>query len=83
MSEAAIIALAQILIKYGPDAALAIANLFKSGTTIDQAIAALELAKTKTAQQYLDEAKAALLAANAIPAASPVALPPAFVPAPA
>lgn len=49
--------LAQTLIKYGPEVALAMAKLFKTGATIDQAIAALELAQTKTAQDYLNEAK--------------------------
>ena len=60
MSEAVIIALIQVAIKYGPDAAIAIAKLFKTGATIDDAIAALEVAKTKTAQDYLNEAKAAV-----------------------
>lgn len=46
-------------VKYGPDIALEFAKLFKNGATINDAIAALEKAKTKTAQQYLDEAKAA------------------------
>jgi hypothetical protein len=52
--------LAGLLLKYGPDVALAFAKMFKGGATIDDAIAALELAKTKTAEQYLAEAKAAL-----------------------
>lgn len=56
-----IVSLISLAIKYGPDVALAFANLFKSGVTIDQAIAALELAKTKTAQDYLNAAKAAVV----------------------
>jgi hypothetical protein len=58
MSEALIIALIQAAIKYGPDTAIALAKLFKTGVSIDDAIAALELAKTKTAQDYLDAASA-------------------------
>jgi hypothetical protein len=49
------IVIAQFAIKFGVDAAIAIANGIKSGATIDDAIAALELAKTKSAQDYLDE----------------------------
>ena len=49
------ITIAQFAIKFGVDAAIAIANGIKTGATIDDAIAALELAKTKTAQDYLDE----------------------------
>ncbi len=49
-----------LAIKYGPDVAAAFAKLFKGGATIDDAIAALELAKTKTAAQYLEEAKKAI-----------------------
>ena len=45
-------------IKFGIDSAIAIANGIKGGKTIDDAIAALEVAKTKTAQDYLNEAKA-------------------------
>lgn len=56
MSEQLIITLITVLIKYGPDVALAFAKLTKSGATIDDAIAALELAKTKTAQDYLNAA---------------------------
>lgn len=54
-------------VKFGIDAAIAIAGAFKTGATIDDAIAALQAAKTKTAAQYLAEAKAA----------QPVATPPA------
>ena len=57
MSEALIIALLQFAVKFGIDAAIAIGKGLKTGNTIDDAIAALEIAKTKTAQQYLDEAK--------------------------
>lgn len=53
----AIITLIEFAIKFGIDAAISLAGALKSGATIDDAIAALELAKTKTAQQYLDEAK--------------------------
>lgn len=48
----------QFAIKFGIDATIAIMQGIKSGATIDDAIAALQTAKTKTAQQYLDEAKA-------------------------
>ena len=67
------ILIAQLAIKYVPEVALAFAKLLKGGSSIDDAIAALELAKTKTAEQYLDEAKAALVAEQA---ASTVILPP-------
>jgi len=42
-------------VKFGIDAALAIAKGIKGGATIDNAIASLEEAKTKTAQQFKDE----------------------------
>ena len=48
----------QFAVKFGIDAAIAIAPMFKGGATIDDAIAALQTAKTKTAQDYLNEAKA-------------------------
>ena len=54
------IALIQFGTKFGLDAALAILNGIKGGKTIDDAIAALELAKLKTAEQYLQEAKDAI-----------------------
>lgn len=60
LTQEAVILLISAAIKYGPDAAIALARLFKTGATLDDAIAALELAKTKTAQDYLDEAKAKL-----------------------
>ena len=59
MSESLIIALATLAVKYGPDVAIAFAKLFKGSATIDDAIAALEVAKAKTADQYLEEAKKA------------------------
>jgi hypothetical protein len=58
MSEAAIIALAEFAIKFGLDAAIEFAQSFKSQATIDDAIAALQRAKTKTAADYIAEAKA-------------------------
>ena len=67
MSVEIISLLAGLAIKYGPDVAMAFAKMFKGGATIDDAIAALEIAKTKTAEQYLAEAKAALLAQQATP----------------
>lgn len=53
------VALLNAAVNLGIDAALALAKMFKSDATIDDAIAALEEAKTKTAQDYKDEAKAA------------------------
>lgn len=47
-------------VKFGIDAALAIGAAFKTGATVDDAIAALQAAKTKTAVDYLKEAQAAL-----------------------
>jgi hypothetical protein len=44
-------------VKYGLEAAIAIAKAIKSNN-IDDAIAALEAAHAKSAQAYLDEAKA-------------------------
>ena len=70
MEAATIVALIQLAIQYGPDVALAFAKLFKTGSTIDDAIAALELAKTKTAEQYLTEAK--LAAGQIVPVGPPV-----------
>lgn len=52
------IALVQFATKFGLDSALAIINGIKGGKTIDDAITALELAKLKTAQDYLKEATA-------------------------
>ena len=46
----------QFAIKFGLDAAISIVKGIGSAKTVDDAIAALELAKTKTAQDYLDEA---------------------------
>lgn len=61
--------IASYAIKFGLDSAIALAKAIQSGATIDTLIAALELAKTKTAQQYLDEERAAqaLAAAAAVP----------------
>ena len=58
MSEQLLIAILNFAVKFSIDAALIVARGFRDGATIDQAIASLELAKTKTAQQYLDEAAA-------------------------
>lgn len=61
MTPDLIVAILSFATKFGIDAAIAvIQNLNKPAATIDDAIAALQAAKTKTAQQYLDEAKAAL-----------------------
>lgn len=57
MTPATIELLIQFGLKFGLDAAIAIAKAFKSNS-IDDAIAALETAKTKSAQDYLNEAKA-------------------------
>lgn len=54
------VALLNAAINLGIDAALALSKMFKSGATIDDAIAALQEAKTKTAQDYLNQAKAAV-----------------------
>lgn len=56
MNEAFLIELIRYAIKYGPEAAIAIAKLIQNGATIDDAIAALEKASTKTAKDYLAEA---------------------------
>lgn len=55
-----LVALLNFAIKFSIDGAIAIAKALRSGASIDDAIAALELAKTKTAQNYLDDAKAKL-----------------------
>jgi hypothetical protein len=46
----------QFAIKFGLDAAISIVKGIGAAKTVDDAITALELAKTKTAQDYLDEA---------------------------
>lgn len=56
--EEILLRLAEYAIKFGLDAAIALAKAIQSGANIDTAIAAFELAKTKTAGQYIDEAKA-------------------------
>lgn len=75
MTQAEIIVLIlNYAIKYGIDAAIAIAALLKNNNaTIDDAIMALETAKLKTAQQYLDEAKLKAIADGTIP---PIPVPP-------
>ena len=61
MTPEIIVAILNFATKFGIDAAVAIIqNLNKPAASLDDAIAALQAAKTKTAQQYLDEAKAAL-----------------------
>lgn len=58
MSAALII---ELVSKIGIPAALALLNaLKKPSVSIDEAIAALQLAELKSAQDYLDEAKAKL-----------------------
>lgn len=52
--------LIKLIAQVGLDAAITIITSIKGVNTIDDAIAALQVAKSKTAQQYLDEAKAAL-----------------------
>ena len=49
-------AVIQYAVKFGIDAAISIVKAINSKATITDAIAALEVAKTKTAQDYLDEA---------------------------
>jgi len=71
--DPATIALIHFAVKFGIDAAIALAKGLQGGATIEQAIAALEVAKTKTAEQYLADADAQLQAATAILA--PVAKP--------
>ncbi len=56
--EQEIILLANLILKYLPDLALAFSGAFKGGATIDDAIAALEAVKAESAQQFLDDAKA-------------------------
>lgn len=59
MSEALLLALIQFAVRFGIPAAL---EFFKNrGTTIDEALAALEKAHTKTLDDYLSEAAAAKL----------------------
>lgn len=55
-------------LKYGPEIGLAIANAFKTGATIDDAIAALTAAQAKTIEQYVADAEAAKAAAEKPPA---------------
>lgn len=62
MSETLAIALINLVAKVGLDAAIAITEGLKKSATLDDAIAALRAAKTKTAQDYLDEASRAVAA---------------------
>lgn len=55
MSEALLIAILNMITKVGFDATIAF--LKNRGTTIEDAIAALEVAASKSLQQYKDEAK--------------------------
>lgn len=55
MTEAFLLKLMEFALKFGLDSAIAIATARKNAS-IDDAIAALETAKTKTAQDYLGEA---------------------------
>lgn len=52
------LALIELVVKLGIDGALAVLQNMKNVATIDDAIAALQAAKLKTAQQYIEEAKA-------------------------
>jgi hypothetical protein len=54
--SAAAIALLELGIKYVPELVTEIIGAFHKGATIDDAIAALEAAKKKTAADYLAEA---------------------------
>lgn len=65
--EEILLRLAEYAIKFGLDAAIALAKAIQGGATIDNAIAAFEFAKTKTATQYLDEAKAEQALAGVTP----------------
>jgi hypothetical protein len=56
MSEAAILAILQVALKFGWPAALSAARAFR-GATADDAIKALEAAASKSAEDYLAEAK--------------------------
>lgn len=72
MSEQVLLRILDFALKFGIDAAIALAKSIKPGATIDDAIAALEMAKTKTAQDYLDEAKANTVS---VPVPDPVPVP--------
>ncbi len=58
MSEAALLAIINVAFKFGWPAALAAAKAFR-GATPEQAIAALEEASKKSADQYLEDARKA------------------------
>jgi len=57
VNENMLIALIQFALQFGLDAALGLAKAAKNNS-LDDAIAALEKAKTKTAEDYLKEAAA-------------------------
>ena len=58
LTEAVALEIARALIKHGPEIAIAVAEMFKTGATIEQAIEALRAAKIKTAQEYRADAQA-------------------------
>lgn len=60
MTSAIWVALLPIIAKYGFDVGISIIDGIKHAKTWDDAIAALEVAKTKTAGDYLKEAKESL-----------------------
>lgn len=64
-------AIAMYAIKFGLQAAIDLAKSIKAGGGIDTAIAALERAEAKSAQTYLDEAKATAALAAAVVAPTP------------
>lgn len=64
MSEALIIALAELAVKYGPDLAATFAKLWAGKASIDEAIADLDAAAKKSADDYLAEAAKAKSAAT-------------------
>lgn len=56
MSDLMFLALIQFATRFGIDAAIALASA--KPATIDEAISALQMAKTKTAEDYLAEERA-------------------------
>lgn len=68
MSQELLASLAMYAVKFGLQAAIDLAKSIRAGGGIDAAIAALERAETKSAQNYLDDAKAnAALAGTVTP----------------
>jgi len=65
LTSETIMLIAQLALKYTPEVAIAFARMFKGGATIDDAIAALEVAKTETAEQIRAEVRAELEAEKA------------------